>query len=424
MINYDKQRVAVESKPNTPISTQPETVVILNDYAQMNGGQAKVAIEEAVLLADAGVRVRFLAGFGRPDTRLSHAKISVRVLGDRDVLADENRLFAITRGLWNASVARALREELSQCDPASTVVHCHGFAKVLSPAIGFELSRSKLPIVYTMHEYFLACPNGGFYDYQKQIVCDRRPLSLRCIAANCDKQSRAHKAWRIARQVAARGPGRLPGALRHIISISQAQEARMRPYLHKDTRIYRVPNPVSFSNKCANDPRNKKKVLFVGRLSPEKGCLMLADAAKRAGVPVVFVGDGSEADAIREVNPQATITGWLDPDGVRSWMLKARVLAFPSLWPECHGLVTVEALGMGIPVITPRQLAAAEVIKHGSNGLLYDQNDADGLRESLVAAFDLPVFDPGPIRELYLPSKHLENLLHCYADVLRDAQSK
>ncbi len=400
-----------------------ERVILVSDFANVNGGQAKVAIDSAVLLADAGIDVVFFAGSGTPDPLLSHPKIRVVELGQTDILSDANRLRAAGKGIWNRAAAARLREEVRRHDPRTTVLHAHGYAKVLSPAIGPVLTNGPLRSVYTMHEYFLACPNGGFYDFQKQQICTRTALSLSCLSCNCDMRHPAHKAWRVLRQAATLGPGRMPRGLRDVIYISETQRRVMAPYLAATTRLHHLPNPITVADLPPVDAAKNEVFLFVGRFSPEKGALMFATAAKSAGVKAVFVGDGEEASAIRAANPDAVITGWQTPAQVQDWIGKARALVFPSLWYETFGLVVHEALARGVPVISGAWSAAAEVVIDGQNGWIYERPEINALTNALNTAQMAPKNAVKSDRNMNTSAAHLEKLTNIYRLILQETQA-
>lgn len=392
-------------------------VILVSDFANVNGGQAKVAIDSARLLAEDGVSVTFFAATGTPDPALEHANIRLVHLGQHDILSNPSRAKAMASGIWNRAAARALSAELAAHDPARTVVHAHGYAKALSPAIGPVLARGPLPSVYTMHEYFLACPNGGFYDFQRGEICTRRALSPACLATNCDVRHRVHKAWRVARQVATWGPGQMPRGLRDVIYISETQRRAMAPYLGEETRLHHVPNPIDLPEGPPVDARGNDIFLFVGRLNPEKGGLIFAKAAKQAGVKAVFVGDGAEAEAIRAANPEAVITGWQTPEEVQGWLAKARALVFPSLWYETFGLVPFEAMARGVPAICGRWNAAAEGVDEGKTGWLYDRPEVDDLAAVLRRANEAPISMAPALGLGVTPAAHLARLKEVYAEL-------
>ena len=397
-------------------------VLILGDFASLTGGQAKVAIDSAVLLAEAGLRVTFFAACAPVDARLRRDGITVTCLGQPDIAADPSRLRALARGLWNRDAARRLAAEIAALDPDRAVIHCHGWAKALSPSIGPVLAQSPVPVLYTLHEYFLACPNGGFFDYETRRICARDPLGPACLIAACDRRGAHHKAWRLARAMIARGPGRLPGGLRHIAVLGETQRATIAPYLPAGARLHHLPNPVAPGGPGVDAARNGDFV-FVGRLSPEKGAPLFAAAARKAVVRAVFVGDGEERSAVLRANPDATVTGWLPPEEVQHHLSRARALVLPSLWSECQPLVSLEALLRGVPVVTGRWCAAAEEIEDGRNGVLVDRPDRDAFAEALLRVQSIGAFDSQALAQKVAPAAHLSRLARIYG-VMRDGSAQ
>lgn len=346
-----------------------KNVVIVNDHAFVNGGQAKVAIESALMLADTGLRVTFFAGVGPVDIRLDKAGVRSVCLDQHDLLGDPNRARASIVGLWNNAAARELAALLAELDAGESIVHIHGWAKSLSPSIGPVVSRSGIPHVYTLHEYFLACPNGGFYDGQHQEICTRRPLGASCLMTHCDRRRRSHKAWRVMRQAILWSAGAMPRSLRDFIYLSRIQFEAMRPYLPAGARMHHLPNAVDRPAPVRVAAEDNETFLFIGRLSTEKGAELAASAARIAGVPIAFAGEGERRDAIVAANPQALMLGWQDAGALAATMRKARCLVFPSLWYEGYPMVVLEAMRMGLPVLASDRTAAVEVVRHGQDGL-------------------------------------------------------
>jgi glycosyltransferase involved in cell wall biosynthesis len=405
---------ARSGRPSRASRTSVRHVLVAGDFAYINGGQAKVAIDSARLLAESGLDVTFFGACGPADSLLNHPRITVECLGQADILSEKSRLKAMARGIWNREARARLRQLARSLDPATSVLHCHGYAKALSPSIGPELGSGPLPGVYTMHEYFLACPNGGFYDFQRNEICTRKPMGLDCLTTNCDVRHGAHKVWRVVRQAATLGPGRMPRGLRDVIYLSETQKRVIAPFLDPGTRLHHVPNPVPLPDlpKVAADQNDI--FLFVGRFSPEKGGVMFAEAARRAGVRAVFIGDGEEAEAIRTINPEAEILGWKRSEEVQGWISRARAVVFPSLWYETFGLVACEALGRGVPVVCGSWNAAAEFITDNVNGTLYQKQSAAALAEAISRVQAIGEFDSTPLRAMIDPERHVERLLEVY----------
>lgn len=418
------------AKPSRGKGQAPLSVIILNDHGWINGGQAKVAIDSALHLKRAGLDVCFIAGAGPLDERLVQSGIECHVAGKHDLWSDPNRFRAATRGIWNRDSARLLAECTAARDPRSTIIHAHGWAKALSPSIGPELTRSDTAHVYTLHEYFLACPTGGFFHHGEGEICTRTPLGVQCLTTRCDPRNDFHKAWRVARQAVLRSAGNLPRGLREIIYLAPGQKSVMAPYLPSQARWHLLPNPVRDQPSARVMAERNEIFLFIGRLSPEKGAEVAARAAGEAGVPIAFCGDGDRRDAIRSANPNATMLGWLGEEELNGWLSKARCVVFPSLWYEGYPLVVADALRLGIPVIASKSCVAASMIADGVNGLhaetgdVQDWADAMGRLRSadLVRRLGEAAFEAG--RELLSHDEHTSRLIAIYEDAISRKQAR
>ncbi|GJE18092.1 glycosyltransferase family 4 protein [Methylobacterium marchantiae] len=362
-------------------------VIIVADHSFINGGQAKVAIESALGLAARGNRIVFFSAVGPADPRMEAAGIEVIVLGQTDVALTTSLASFGVQWLWNRPAAIRLEALLAGYDPGDSVVHVHGWAKALSPSVGPVLRATKVPVVFTMHEYYLACPNGGFYDYPVSAACHRTPLSPACIAHNCDSRSYTRKLMRVGRHALMRYTGMI-GSVATVITISRLQKTVIAPYLPKRTRYYEVSNPVDAEPLGRKTEGRLGDIVFVGRISPEKGANVFAEAARIAGANVVFVGDGPQRARLEADYPEARFLGWKNPDEVKALMRSARALVFPSVWYEGQPLTVLESLAAGTPVIVSDICAGREAVEDGVNGLWFASGKPDSLAAALTRLAD------------------------------------
>jgi glycosyltransferase involved in cell wall biosynthesis len=282
---------------------------------------------------------------------------------------------------------RALLDEL---EPADTVVHLHGWTKALSCSVISEALGRGYPLVTTLHEYFSACPNGGFFNYQTLASCPLVPLSFACVSTHCDSRSYPHKLWRVARQVLQQRAAGFPERGRHFITVSRFSEKILKPYLPGDAVIHAVRNPVDVPCEQPAPVDTNTRFIYVGRLSPEKGAALMARAAACLNVPVSFVGEGTARREILEAYPSASMLGWLPGEQVRAELRNARALVLPSLWYETQGLVVAEAAALGVPAIVPRESAACEFVVEGVTGLLFQSGNEDDLRSKMAILHGAP----------------------------------
>ena len=372
------------------MSASPEklTVVIALDHAHLTGGQAKVAFDSAIGLKNAGHHPVIFAAAGPVDPVLTANGIEVVCLGQSDLLGNPSRIAAAFQGTWNLKAAEGMRQLLARLPRDSTVVHVHGWAKALSPSIAGPIRGSGLPAVYTVHEYFLFCPNGGFYNYQKNHVCKLEPMSLACLATHCDARNYPRKLWRSARQFVMQRMAHLPDVFSDYITISKFQVAVAAPRLPQGIVLHDVSNPVEAADLGPKVAPATGDMIFVGRISPEKGPFLYAEAARKAGITPVYVGDGPAAAELQARYPEAKILGWKKPAEVKELMRAARALVFPSLWFEGQPLTVLEAKGLGTPVVVSDGCAGREEIEDGVSGLWFGSADSDALAAALVRAKD------------------------------------
>jgi glycosyltransferase involved in cell wall biosynthesis len=406
-------------------------VVIVNDFAYVNGGAAQVALSSARGLAQRRHPVSVLSSDSDPaaGTERESSGMTVLCTGQQEIARDPKRLRAAAQGIWNIQARRAMRELLDTLDPAETVVHFHGWSKALSSSVIREALSRRFKSVVTLHEYFSACPNGGFFNYQTQEQCPLKPMSAACMATHCDARSYPQKVWRVARQFVQQSAGTFPGHMRDFISVTQFSENILRPYLPADARLHAVANPIDVPRAAAAQVEPGAGFVCVGRLSPEKGAVLLARASRSLNVPMTFVGDGALRNAVQQANPAAVMTGWQSPQEVRAHMRGSLAVVLPSLCYETQGLTVAEAAAVGVAAIVPDRCAAREGVVDGVTGLLFRSGDEADLREKLLMLQNRPDLAGALGAAAYerywacppTLQRHVENLESVYDEMLSEA---
>lgn len=417
------RRVTAASEP-PPGGGGGLTVVVLNDFCHVQGGASKVAIDEAIGLANSGIDVVFVGAVGPICDELRAAPLRVECLDQPQLLDVGKNPGVMLQGLWNHKAAVRVREILRQLAPARTIVHLHGYTKALTTSPVRAARALGFPVVCTLHDFFAACPNGAFFDYGKATPCPRRALSLGCVAAHCDKRAYTHKLFRVARGYLQRLLGQFPAAVEHYISLSERSAAILAPYLPKRAHLYPLPNVVGVSEAPPVAAEKNSTILYVGRLDEEKGVRLLARTAADLGLQVTFVGDGPLRQEV-EALPGLTVTGWVEPEEVQAHLATARCLVFPSLWYETYGLTVSEAAARGVPAIVSDISAAAERIEQGVTGWRFRSGDAEDLARCLKLAVDDQQIGKAGLaayrrywEEAQTPRSHADGLLKIYRSAL------
>jgi glycosyltransferase involved in cell wall biosynthesis len=256
-------------------------------------------------------------------------------------LLDEARPDDIERSLYEADhVARAFAM-IDRAPPGERfdVVHDHCGFTALAMA-----DRIDTPVVHTLHGQFTT-GTAAFYSHH------------------------GHKAA--------------------LVGISRAQLASAPAGLGT---VGSIPNPIDLRDWPLRDSK-REHLLWVGRMTEVKGPQRAIAAARIAGVPLILAGiiqPGQQAFFDREVAPHldgdhVRFVGEVSGAAKRSLFAGARALLMPIRWEEPFGMVMVEALASGTPVVAFAEGAARELVDDGKTGFLVDDEAAMGAAIGRVA---------------------------------------
>lgn len=409
-------------------SKRPGHVVVVNDNAYVQGGAAKVAIASARLLAEAGVNVTFFAAAGPIDPLLQGLDHLKTVLVYDEPEYDVTKLGGIThavRGLWDKEAQKKMTRLLRSLNPHDTVVHAHMVREQLTASVLKPVLDEDFPFVMTPHEYNLGCPYGGFFNYTEGKRCDLRGLSVKCMLCRCNDGAYIRKLWFYTKGKGQQLVAGVPGRVKHFIFISKFSQQRLEPYLPQGAIKHFVRNPIEIVDEGRKELDPQSPFVFIGRMTIEKDPVIFARVAQRLGVRAVFIGDGPLRAKVLEANPNAELMGWMGREEVKTWMMKARALVFPSIWFEGQPLTVQEAEAVGLPTITSDACAPSNYVVDGETGIVFEASQDDSLEVAMVRLMDDSEAERMS-KNCYerfwsdppTPEAHLRDLLAVYEEVL------
>lgn len=389
-----------------------KNVIIINDFNYVQGGASKVAIQTANMLVNFNkdLKVYFFSAVNNDESLLDNKVIRV-CTNQTEALKSKNKVKGCINGIYNFKAKKELRKLLSLLDKNETIIHVHGWTKALSSSVFDIAFKLRFKVILTMHDYFTACPNGGYFNYRNNEICNLKPVSLKCIGCNCDSRNYLFKIYRIIRQFVQNKIVKLNEKLTYVISISDFSEKILKWTLNKDTKIIRIYNPIDLdSNYKKVDYKKNKYYLYVGRVTKEKGVDIFCEAVTKAKQKGIVVGEGSELSKLKERYTNIEFVGWKNSDEVKAYMIKAKALVIPSRWYEAAPLTPLEAMQYGIPVITSDCNASVDYINK-NNGEKFSI-EKDNLKDILLNFSDK--YNP----KIEKQNDYISDIINAYNNIL------
>ena len=342
----------------------PHRVLMVHNAYQLAGGEDGVVTAELALLRRHGHEVLELR---RDNHRIDPQAGAI------------GRLRLAAETLWScASHAEAL-ELLRRHRP--DVVHVHNTFPLISPSLYWACAKVGVPVVQTLHNFRLACPQAMFLRDGK--VCERclGKTPLPALVHGCYRESRAQTAVVVGMLALHRSLRTFERKVTRYIALNEFCRAKFIQAGLPAQRIVVKPNFVDLPQRPQT--RARDGLLFVGRLSAEKGVEVLRDAWRGCDEMRLRVAGVGPAAHVLERQPGVHMLGPQTPEQVQAEMGSASALVLPSIWYENFPRTLVEAFAAGLPVIASRIGALAELVEDGRTGLLFEPGNANDLNRVL-----------------------------------------
>lgn len=398
-------------------------IISAHKYYSDRDGASRYELEVNRLLEEAGNEVAPFAMRLPENLPSPWSKYFVSPVQTKQPSFSFDAIRTVVRMLYSWEARDAMRRLIGAFHPS--VAHIHNIYTQLSPSVLDALHEAHVPTVMTVHDYHLVAPNYMLW-HNHRVENLRSKGIVRATFSRFHKQS-------------------------YLASFAQATAFHLHRFLRLyDRNIASFLCPSTFvaeEMKRAGFPADHIKVLphffdtkgvtasfsgdgsvlFVGRFVEEKGVLFVLELAKAMpDTSFVLAGDGPLGEVVRkkaEALQNVQVFGWTSREDLAKVYQKVSLVLVPSLWPEVFGLVALEAMAYGKPVLASRMGGLPEVVTEEVGRVL-----PAGDVQAWVKAIEEVVFDEALCKQLgkagrervekvYTPQKHLQALLECYQNV-------
>jgi len=342
-------------------------ILIAHNGYQLSGGEDAVVDAEITLLRKYGHEVEVYRRHN-------------------DELKSMHKAMAAVSAVWSHGAATEMKRICTSFRP--DVIHAHNTFPLISPSFTWMAARKNIPVVQTLHNFRLLCPQATLLRNGK--VCEEcvGKVPWRAVTRKCYRDSVAQSAVAATALAAHKAIGTYQNKITSYIALNAfcrnkfiegglpAERIRLKPHFVVSDTI-----PTS---------KNRRGGLFIGRLSPEKGLDVLIDAVNQLKISSIrIIGTGPLESRVQQEFNQSHL-GMKSRDEVLCLLRQSLFLVAPSTCYETFGLTVVEAYASGTPVIASRHGAYAEIVNDGITGLLFTPGDAADLAAKIAWAESHP----------------------------------
>ena len=343
-------------------------IFVLHNRYRMAGGEDVAVAAEVALLRERGHEVTLV--------EVDNAAIA----------APAGRIGAALGAPWRPARRRWAKHLVERT--SAQVVHVHNFFPLLSPSVIDGARDAGAAVVQTLHNYRAVCANGLLLrDGRVCEDCVGR-VGWPALRHRCYRGSLIGSAAVVAMQQAIRRGGIWDRPGTRLIALTDFARNKLIGGGLPGARIVIKPN---FVAPVATPTAPRDGVLFVGRLSAEKGVGVLIAAART--LPhrrFTIVGGGDDARWRAMAPGNVVFTGALPGAAARAAMARAALLVMPSLWFEGFPMTLLEAVARATPGVASRIGSLAELVEDGVTGRLVTPGDPAALAAAIEAMLDDP----------------------------------
>jgi glycosyltransferase involved in cell wall biosynthesis len=394
-------------------------IIQANKFLYPKGGADKYCLTLIDELSKLGDNI---IPFGMADKRNIESPWGKYFSENIDYHKTGNTFKIASRLIWNKEAANKFATLLDETKP--NLIHAHNIYHQLSPSILVEAKKRKIPVVMTLHDYKLICPNYLMFTHGKH--CERcLPGNyLNCFTQNCY--------YSYTRSGLAALESFLHNKVWHsyksnvdlFISPSNYLKEKLVEAGWDTNKITVLTNPAPKYNPSADGSR----LLYIGRLSVEKGVDILLQALKLTNNNLDIAGTGPDEEILKKLGKDLGLDkrviwhGQLLGDDLERLKREAKAVILPSIWAENMSLVLLESLAYGKLIIASASGGTPELIEDNKTGFLFPPGDAKALAKKIN---DLENITPEQREELAHMIKekieplelknHLNKLEHLYS---------
>ena len=366
--------------------------LIINNYNYLRGGAESVFFAENELLKRHGNYVTVFSCKHPQNLSAKYEHFFPSEMNTDSVSYSLKGMRSLFRLFYSLEAKKCLQKVLNE--EKIDLAHVHNIYGRLTTSILDVLHEKGIPVVMTLHDYKVICPNYKLMHHGR--ICEDcyKHAYYHAILNRCHKNSLIASAIYSFETYFNYFFNKYKKNVDFFISPSKFLKAKLIEFGFPEKRIEYIPNFLSVKDFEPNYQPGDY-FLYLGRLSSEKGIETLIQTflnMKRSDLHLKIVGEGPLETDLKEIgrsDSRISFSGYLTGARLVEVTKNALAVVVPSEWYENAPLSVLEAMAYGKPVIGARIGGIPEMIDHGRNGFLFESANVQSLTQTMSKLLDM-----------------------------------
>lgn len=315
------------------------------------------------------------------------------------------------------------------------IIHLNNINYLITPSIIHAAKFLKIPIVAHLHDYKIVCAKSKLLNNKNQNCqqCQNQNYAS-ILKNNCTKTGKKNTLESFYYLI----QNFIHNKILHIYKNINYFIAPSI-FLKKTFIDMGFPYPINVianftpinPNKTSSLSKTKNKIIYFGRLSPEKGLIQLCNLIKNLPIRLTIVGTGplqKKLNLISHRQKNIKVMAFQPEEKLIKTISQNDYTVVPSIWPENASISIIESFALAKPVIGNNIGGITEMIQNNNNGWLFSFNNFDSFSEILkkILAMDDKTYQEMSIncyknfKAKYSPSAHYQSIIKLYKNVINN----
>ncbi|MHB8131387.1 MAG: glycosyltransferase family 4 protein [Mobilitalea sp.] len=358
-------------------------ILMVNKFLYPNGGAETYFFKVGKFMEMAGHQVEYFGMYHEKNIVTNSANEYTTEMDFHT--SGMEKFFYPMRIIYSFEAKRKIRNVIEKFKP--DIVHLNNINFQLTPAIIEEIHKQGIPMVQTVHDYQMICPNHLMFDIHTKKPCELCLYGSKwnCTRKNCIASSKIKSAI-----------GSIEAILYRQRKTYQLVDLYICPSHFLEDKLYQSSQlrgkTVTIQNfielkKIEEFNEKDDYVLYFGRLSEEKGLEMFLNCCKKLShIKFKVAGTGPLVDKCLGI-PNVEFVGFKTGEELDTLIRRAKFSVYPSIWYENSPLSILESKSLGTPVIASKMGGIPELIENNETGIIIEDISEEKLTNEINALY-------------------------------------